>query len=171
MQHDANVRDGRPNHWAAIPGLPANAFVANEARWLAADAGFVVFVLPGLLAGAKVSGQMILGHTLGFFSPKNPLAFVRADLVLAALVTDLMSDAFLSLDPKNFRLTSGDVIRICGSSRRSLWTVGVRNSGKLRVVQRRGRDRTLILLGQQDLTQIGRLLTSAGFVFEADGST
>jgi len=161
----------RSGDWEKIPGLPANAFIANEARWLAADAGYVVFVLPGLLAGAKVSGQMILGHTLGLFSPKNPLAFARADLLLAALVADPKSDAFLSLDPKNFRLTPEDVVGIRASSRRSLWTVGVANSGKLNVVQRRGRARTLILLGEQDLTQVGRLLASAGFPLEGDGST
>ena len=166
MLDEAALTSGRTGDWESIPGLPANAFVANEARWFALDAVYLVFVLPGVLVGAKVSGQMILGHTLGFFSPENPLAFTRADLLLAALVTDPTSNEFLSLDPVNFRLTPADIVVIRTSAGRSLWTGGVKNSGKLTLVRSEGRTRSLILLGQQDLNQIRELLIDAGFVVE-----
>ena len=137
-----------------------DSFIANEAHWFTADAVYWVFVRSGVIAGARVAGQMMAALPDAYSS--DPSAYAKPELLELYRNLDPLSPAFLESDPKNFRISGAEIRDLRISTRRALWTGPVPNSGSVTLVPRSGRKRRLILLGEQDPNRVQSLLAGAG---------
>jgi hypothetical protein len=143
--------------------LPEDAFIANEAHWFTPDVVYLIFVRNGVVAGARVGGQ-IAAPPFGDYS-SDPTSYAKASLLERYAFADPLDPAFLEADRKNFRFSSTELLEARFSPRRALWTGRVPNSGTLTLVPRTGRRRRLILLGHQDLVAVRDQLAAIGVPF------
>lgn len=139
--------------------LPPDAFIVNQARWLALDTVYLLTIRSGVIAGARVGGQLT---GLGDVHPSAPEAYAHAKLLARWLATDPTSPDYVSSDPKNFVYASGEILEARLSTRRARWTGPIPNSGSIVLVPRSGRKRRLILLGRQDVRAVHGLLAANG---------
>ena len=137
-----------------------DSFIANEAHWFTLDVVYWVVVRAGVVAGARVAGQL-MPAAVGDYSG-DPSTYAKPELLARYQSVDPLGPDFLAQDAKNFRMSAAELREARFSKRRALWTGPVPNSGSLVLVPRSGRKRRLILLGQQDLNRIYGLLTAAG---------
>ena len=140
--------------------LPADTFIANEAHWFTLDVVYLVFVRNGVVAGARIGGQILAG-AVGSYSTE-PSAYAKPELLLRWAAADPTAPGFLEADRKNFLYGSAELREARVSRRRALWTGPIPNSGSVTLVPRAERRRRLILVGEQDLTAIHSLLLSGG---------
>jgi hypothetical protein len=140
--------------------LPEHAFIANEAHWITPDVVYLVLVGSGVVAGARVGGQLVT-TPFGDYS-SDPTTYAKASLLERYMSADPLDPGFLEADRKNFRFSSAELLEARFSARRTLWTGGVPNSGTVTLVPRAGRRRRLILLGHQDLGAVQNELAAAG---------
>jgi hypothetical protein len=139
--------------------LPEKTFIANEAHWFTLDVVYLVFVRSGVVAGARVGGQLGVGAVQ---ISDDPTAYTKPDLLRRALEADPFAHGFLASDRRNFVHSIAELGEARLSARRALWTGPVPNSGSVTFIPRAGRKRRLILLGRQDLGVVRALLISEG---------
>jgi len=134
-------------------------FIVNDARWFAPDTVYLLFVRAGVIAGARVGGQLVASRRN---YPTEATAYAKPKLLIRWAAADPLAPDFLSSDRKNFAYPAAELCEAHVSSRRALWTAPIPNSGTVTLVPRTGRKRKLILLGEQDSRAIQRLLISNG---------
>jgi hypothetical protein len=94
----------------------------------------------------------------------------RAERERMYSTVDPTTEDFLDLDEHNFQLRASEVADVAFSDRKSWWTGGLQNRGVLTIRKIDGSTLRLILVGDQDVRRIQRLLKQAGFTAHGKSS-
>jgi hypothetical protein len=150
-------------------------FYGLQPRWLGLDRFYKVFVTPQLLSGARVAGQaydaqVVEAMARAGYGPRAAIQ-ERAQRETMYSSVDPTAECFLGLDKHNFQLRTSEVVDIEFSGRKSWWTGGLPNQGILTIHQSNRSTLRLILVGDQDVTRIRRLLKGAGFSIHSNSTS
>ncbi len=149
-----------------------DSFYGLQPRWLGLDRFYKIYVTPRLLSGARVAGQAYDAQAVEAMGragyPPTGAIQKRAEREIMYSSVDPTSSAFLTLDKHNFQLHASEVASIAFSARKSWWTGGLPNKGVLTILKNDGTTSRFILVGEQDVSRIQRLLKVANFSVHAD---
>jgi heat shock protein HtpX len=152
---DLGVAAGHDPHSAPPARRPAWGFIAMSYYRLILNRTFRVTVTDRHVCGARVRGLLSAPATVGP-QHSDPEFYVHPALARRYDGVDPESDAFLAIDPVNFRIPRETILRVERITRRKWGLGGLPSSGRLVLHLQGGGRRELILLGVQDAEAIER---------------